>query len=101
MASRDAEGRRFPGRGLNLTGPEILSIRGVGEELARLMGKSVSFTGSEAGSAFLSNAQRCLQLFGYPRVTPKQILAWTADWVSRGGESLGKPTHFETRDGKY
>jgi hypothetical protein len=24
-----------------------------------------------------------------------------ADWVRRGGESLGKPTHFEARDGKY
>jgi nucleoside-diphosphate-sugar epimerase len=86
---------------LNLTGPEILSVRGVCEELARLMGKNVSFTGVETGTAFLNNAQRCLQLFGYPRVTPKQILAWTADWVSRGGRTLGKPTHFEARDGKY
>jgi hypothetical protein len=24
-----------------------------------------------------------------------------ADWVSRGQPGLGKPTHFETRDGKY
>jgi nucleoside-diphosphate-sugar epimerase len=86
---------------LNLTGPEILSVRACSEELARLMGKAASFVGSESGTAFLSNAQRCLQLFGYPRATPKQILAWTADWVSRGGQTLGKPTHFETRDGKY
>lgn len=86
---------------LNLTGPEILSVRGASEELARLMGRTATFAGSESGTAFLSNAQRCLQLFGYPRVTPRQILAWTADWVSRGGCTLGKPTHFEARDGKY
>jgi len=24
-----------------------------------------------------------------------------ADWVMRGGENIGKPTHFETRDGKF
>jgi hypothetical protein len=29
------------------------------------------------------------------------MLDWTADWVMRGQPSLGKPTHFETRDGKY
>ena len=30
-----------------------------------------------------------------------QMLEATAEWVMKGGESLGKPTHFETRDGKY
>jgi hypothetical protein len=29
------------------------------------------------------------------------MLAWTADWVARGGENLGKPTHFQTTDGKF
>ena len=29
------------------------------------------------------------------------MIDWTADWVQRGGASLGKPTHFEARDGKY
>jgi hypothetical protein len=29
------------------------------------------------------------------------MLDWTADWVQRGGKSLGKPTHYEARDGKY
>jgi hypothetical protein len=29
------------------------------------------------------------------------MIAWIADWICRGGETLGKPTHFEVRDGKY
>ena len=39
--------------------------------------------------------------FGYPEVALDRIVRWTAQWVTRGGESLGKPTHFSTRDGKY
>jgi hypothetical protein len=65
------------------------------------MRKTASFIGSEKDAAFLANAQKGLQLFGYPRVTPRQMVAWTADWISRGGATLGKPTHFEARDGKY
>ena len=30
-----------------------------------------------------------------------QIIEWTADWIKMGGATLNKPTHFETRDGKF
>ena len=36
-----------------------------------------------------------------PRVPLETMIDWVADWVRRGGPSLGKPTHFSTRDGKY
>jgi hypothetical protein len=26
---------------------------------------------------------------------------WIADWTRRGGRTLGKPTHFQVRDGKF
>ena len=29
------------------------------------------------------------------------MMEWIADWVRRGGASLGKPTHFRVRDGKF
>jgi hypothetical protein len=31
----------------------------------------------------------------------EQLIECIADWVKRGGESLGKPTHFEVRDGRF
>jgi nucleoside-diphosphate-sugar epimerase len=86
---------------LNVTGPETLGVRATCEALGRLMGKSPRFVGEEADAALLSNARRAVGMFGAPRVSPSQVLKWTADWVSRGRETLGKPTHFETRDGKY
>jgi hypothetical protein len=29
------------------------------------------------------------------------MMDWIAAWIQRGGETLGKPTHFETRNGKF
>jgi nucleoside-diphosphate-sugar epimerase len=86
---------------LNVAGPEQLSLRRVAEDLARLMSKEVCFTGAESTDALLSNGQRGHRLFGYPRVPAATMLGWIAHWVTAGGATLGKPTHFEARDGKY
>jgi nucleoside-diphosphate-sugar epimerase len=86
---------------LNVAGPELLSVRRVAEQFGRLFGRPVAFQGTESGDALLSNGQRGHRLFGYPRVSAEQMIHWIADWLARGGESLGKPTHFEARDGKF
>jgi hypothetical protein len=86
---------------VNLAGPELLSVRCLAEDFGRLLGKSVLFSGQEAADAILSNGQWGHRLFGYPRVGVQQMVHWIADWVKRGGECLGKPTHFEVRDGKF
>jgi nucleoside-diphosphate-sugar epimerase len=90
-----------PPKVLNVTGPEVLSVRQVAEELGRRLGKPVSFRGTEATEALLSDSASARQLFGPPRVEASQLVAWTADWLSRGGPTLGKPTHFEVRDGRF
>lgn len=90
-----------PAAVLNLTGPETLSVRRVAESFGRLFGVEPEFTGEESTDALLNNAQRCHRLFGYPSVTPEEVIEWTAAWIGMGGESLGKPTHFGTRDGKF
>jgi nucleoside-diphosphate-sugar epimerase len=86
---------------LNVTGPETTSIRRVAEDFGRLMGKPVSIVGKENGLGYLSNASKATKLLGPPSVSVGKIVEWTAHWVARGGENLGKPTHFETQDGRY
>ncbi len=90
-----------PPRVLNLAGPELLSVRRVAEEFGRLLGRDMRFTGGEAADALLSNGQLGHRLFGYPQVPAQQMTHWIAAWLQRGGPRLGKPTHFEVRDGKF
>jgi nucleoside-diphosphate-sugar epimerase len=86
---------------VNLAGPETLSVRRVAEAFGRLLEKAVTFTGTEAPDALLSNGQLGHQMFGYPRVGVRQMMEWIAEWVRRGGPTLDKPTHFESRDGRF
>lgn len=86
---------------LNLAGPELLSVRRVAEEFAGRFGQSLTVEGIESSDALLSNSQRSHRLFGYPRVSAGQMIAWIADWLQRGGGTLDKPTHFEVRHGQF
>jgi nucleoside-diphosphate-sugar epimerase len=86
---------------INVAGAEELSVRSVCEEFARRFGAGVSFTGREADDALLSNGSRGRELLGSPRVDAARLLDWTADWIRRGGENLAKPTHFESRAGRF
>ncbi|MEU6798083.1 NAD-dependent epimerase/dehydratase family protein [Nonomuraea wenchangensis] len=86
---------------LNVTGPELISVRQAALALGGLLGKEPAFTGEEAPTALLSNAGRCHRLFGYPELTPAELIEHTARWVAEGGPLLGKPTKFERRDGRF
>ena len=86
---------------LNLTGPELISTRRVCEQMAHRLSKSVEFVGEEANTAILSNAQLCHKLFGYPSLSIQPLIDKTIDWVSAGNQLLGKPTKFQSREGKF
>ena len=86
---------------LNLTGPETLPVRYIAERFAAHFNVQPVWQGVESPNALTSNASKVQQLFGYPSVTPNGIIDWTADWIARGGPTLNKPTHFQTRDGKF
>lgn len=101
MALQSLEHAATPPRILNIAGPEILRVREVAAELARLTERPLKCCGDEAPDALLNNAAQSHALFGKPQMPVAQIIRWTADWVARGGDSLGKPTHFESRNGTF
>ena len=89
-----------PTSALNLSGP-VISIREAALGLGRRLGREARLTGKEADTAWLVNCEEAFRLFGQPQVSLDRMLDWTADWAARRMDSLGKPTHFEARDGKY
>ena len=91
----------IPPRVLNVAGPELLSVRRVAEQFGQHFGKPPIFQGTENADALLSDAERSHRLFGPVRAGAEQLIVWTADWIARGGATLGKSTHFEVRDGKF
>lgn len=101
MSILSLEQAASPPKILNIAGPEILRIRDVAEEFAKLLNKPVKLSGVEADDALLSDAGESYRLLGKPRIVAAQVIRWVADWVKRGGATLEKPTHFEARDGKF
>jgi hypothetical protein len=91
----------LPATPINVTGPRHTSIRWLAGEFGRRFGRAPLFSGQEAPTAWLEDTTQAQALFGPPRVGIDAMIDWVADWVRRGGPSLGKPTHFSTRDGKY
>ena len=90
-----------PATPINITGPRHTSIRWLAAEFGRRFARTPALTGHEAPTAWLIDTAQAQALLGLPRVPIETMIDWVADWVRRGGPSLGKPTHFQTRDGKF
>ena len=86
---------------VNITGPELLSVKTVAEEFGEAFSRPVRFEGRESSDALLSDARKSYQLFGVPRIRSDQMIRWVSDWVKRDGPTLAKPTHFEERAGNF
>ncbi len=86
---------------MNVTGPEIVSVRQTAIQLGKYLGKEPVFEGEEGSDAYLNNAEQAMEVFGYPAVSIHKLIRWQAEWILDGGRALGKPTHFEERGGKY
>ena len=86
---------------INLTGPETLSVRELAAQLGERLGIQPSFEGSESSTALLGNAQEMIRTLGSPRVAPQQIVDWVAWWVKHSGDTLNKPTKYESRTGQF
>lgn len=86
---------------LNVTGLDRVSIRWLAHRFGELLDRAPIFTGKEGDTAWLWDASRSYELFGPPSVSLDEMIEASADWVQRGGELLGKPTHFESTDGQF
>ncbi len=86
---------------VNVAGRDVLAVADLARALARRLGTAPVFAGTESVDALLSNSERSSALLGEPLMTTDMLLDWTAEWVSRGGAVLDRPTHFEARDGRF
>ena len=86
---------------LNVTGPETVSVRDLAHAFARRFGTEARIAGEEAETGWLNDASLARGLFGLPVVPLERMIDWQADWIARGLPSLGKPTGFQVRDGRF
>ncbi len=86
---------------INVSGHEILRVRDLAARLGARLGREPVIEGREEPTAWLTDTSQAVELFGLPMVDTERLIAWTADWVARAMPSLGKPTKYEVRDGRY
>ena len=101
MAIRSLSLCASPATVWNLCRPEVFSVRDIATRIGTLLGKPARFHGTEAPTALLGNSKPLCAQLGEPAEKLDQMLRWIAHWVARGGRNLGRPTHFEVRDGNY
>ncbi|HUV12556.1 MAG TPA: NAD(P)-dependent oxidoreductase [Acidobacteriota bacterium] len=101
VALRAFDSCDVPAEVLNLTGQETLSVRTIVTELGKRFRITPVFEGEEQPTALLSNATRCSELFGPPKVELSEMLDLMVHWIRIKGPTLGKPTKFEVRDGSF
>ena len=90
-----------PASAYNLCGPKVFSVRDIATRFGALLGHTPGFSGSETGMALLGNTAKLRAAIGSPVTPMESVLRWVAEWVKHGGRDLGRPTHFEVRDGQY
>lgn len=101
MALRALHHCAVPAKVLNVTGPETVSVRWLAGQFGNMFGQRPLFTGQEQETALLNNAAEAFRLFGYPKVSLKQMMVLLVQWINEGGKTLNKPTHFQERKGQF
>lgn len=90
-----------PASVLNVAGRPIVSVRCLAEEFGKRFNKPPRLTGEEQPTAWLTDPSLAHEHFGRPSVSLDEMLDRVASWLSSGGNTHGKPTKFEVRDGKF
>jgi len=86
---------------VNVTGAKTLRVRDVAARFGKLLHREPEFTGEEAPDALLSDTTLMRETLGQPSIPADWMVAAVAEWIEGGGVLLGKPTSFQTRDGRF
>ena len=86
---------------INLTGPELLSVESIARRFGALFDSEVHLVGEPQPTALLSDARRCMGLFGYPSVPAETLIELQAAWIRDELPMTAKPTKWAVRDGKF
>lgn len=86
---------------MNITGPETIPVRDLAHRFAAIFKKEAKIVGEETDKCWLNNAARSFRLFGYPEVSLTEMVEWVAEYLLKGGQLLGKPTHFDSKNAKF
>jgi hypothetical protein len=86
---------------INLTGPELLSVESIARRFGTLFDRAVTLVDEPLPTALISDARRCMGLFGYPSVSAETLIAWQGAWIRDGLPMTAKPTKWAVRDGKF
>lgn len=86
---------------INLTGPELLSVESIARRFGTLLDREVTLADEPQPTALLSDARRCMALFGYPSVSAETLIELQAAWMQAELPMTAKPTKWAVRDGKF
>mgnify|MGYP003352203498 CR=1 FL=1 len=86
---------------VNITGPATLAVRDLAQRFGRLLDREPTFTGTESATAWLNDATWSHRKLGRPATSLENMTTWIAAWLRLGGDTWGKPTGFERRDGRF
>lgn len=90
-----------PPRRLNITGPEIVSIRWLAEQFGERFDTRPVFEGTESGTAYVMDGSELQGHFGFPSTTLHDMIKLVSEWVASEGPTIGKPTKFQVRNGAF
>lgn len=90
-----------PPRRLNITGPEIVSIRWLAERFGERFGVEPRFTGLESGNAYVLDGSSLQSEFGFPQTTVAEMIDRVSAWTAASAPTIGKPTKFQQRNGRF
>lgn len=86
---------------LNVTGPELVSVRDTASQIASLMHREPRFNGEEAPNALLSDASCCHAMFGLPTMPVDTLVSQTVNWIKIGLPLYNKNSGFQNRKGNF